>query len=81
MSDIHRPIFLIVVSSYPCSLRAMAPLDLSEWAPMRSGSIACFCNCNVVAAARSRIMISLEEMCVLSLLLPYWHRRESDVPP
>ena len=58
VSDDHRPIFLIVVSASPMSLRAIAPPARKEWTPMRSGSIPLRCKLRVCAAFRTVCNIS-----------------------
>lgn len=42
VSDLHRPCFMIVVSLWPVSLRAMAPPARRECTPTRSGAIPTF---------------------------------------
>ena len=51
--ELHRPCFMIVVSSRPWSFIAIAPPARREWTPMRSGSMPWWCSCIWTTVARS----------------------------
>ena len=55
----HLPIFIIVVSSEPVSLRAMAPPARSECAPTKSASIPLSCKSSVLTVCRMLVIICL----------------------
>ena len=62
VSDVHLPIFMMVVSSYPCNFRAIAPPARNEWVPTSSWWIACFSSINCFVAARTSLIMSFDVM-------------------
>ena len=79
--DIERPIFIIVVSLYPWSFRAMAPPARNECAPTRSGSIPCFSSFNYFAVSRSASITWQGSTGIHVPLSPTEHIKVSLVPP
>ena len=60
VSDVHLPIFMIVVSLAPCSLRAMAPPALSECTPIKSGLMPVVDSCRSCTARLIFVNIALD---------------------
>ena len=59
VNEVHLPIFIIVVSDAPLSLRAIAPPALKECTPTRSGVIP--------ACVRSRFATAFLRCCIMSV--------------
>ena len=67
VSEDHRPSFMIVVSSWPLSLSAMAPPARKECTPIRSGSMPCSCRFRSFTAWR-RVLRSCVDVMLLHWL-------------
>ena len=78
----HRPIFIIVVSSAPVSLSAMAPPARRECGPTRSASMPFLCRCSAFTALRKLVVICRLVICdhVFDVSSQTSHRRFLEVP-
>ena len=79
--DVHRPIFIIVVSLYLWSFRDMAPSARNECATTRSGSITCFSRFNYFAVSRTASIMWQGSTGVHVPLSPTEHNKVSLVHP
>ena len=77
----HLPSLLMVVSSQPWILSAMAPPAWSDWEPTRSGSMPCWCSFKCLVAMRTTAIIPAGFTCYHMSLHLYAQRSVSVVPP
>ena len=59
VSDVHLPIFIMVVSGAPFSFSAMAPPALKECTPTKSGVIPDFSRLSVLTAVLKCLIMSV----------------------
>ena len=78
---VHLPNVLMVVSSQPWSLSAMASPAWSEWETTRSGYMPCWCSLSCLVAVRTTSIISADCTCYHVLLCLYVQMSVSLVNP